>query len=206
MRITKTKFLFIFLLLLFYQSFSQSLTYEVFGGVNISNLKSSVNHKGSRLRVSLDSRTAYFFGGSIEFPMNIVKGYNFLLNIQLQYSLQGSSFYFMHDGGRQYDKVNQINLPFRIKFELLKNFFIGAGGYIGYLVHVDDYLYEDENNYSDFDAGIVTSIQYKIFKKLSIEAKYLFGLTDILNREFDSGEYKHDDFNSVFQIGLNYKI
>ncbi len=131
MRITKTKFLFIFLLLLFYQSFSQSLTYEVFGGVNISNLKSSVNHKGSRLRVSLDSRTAYFFGGSIEFPMNIVKGYNFLLNIQLQYSLQGSSFYFMHDAGRQYDKVNQINLPIRIKFELLNNFFIGAGGYIG---------------------------------------------------------------------------
>jgi hypothetical protein len=112
----------------------------------------------------------------------------------------------MHDGGRQYDKVNQINLPFRIKFELLNFFFIGVGGYIGYLVHVDDYLYEDENNYSDFDAGIVTSIQYKIFKKLSIEAKYLFGLTDILNREFDSGEYKHDDFNSVFQIGLNYKI
>jgi hypothetical protein len=31
-------------------------------------------------------------------------------------------------------------------------------------------------------------------------------LTDILNREFNSGEYKHDDFNSVFQIGLNYKI
>lgn len=206
MKVTKVKFLFIFLFVQFYQSYSQSLTYEVFGGVNISNLKSSVNHNGKHSRVSIDPRTSYFFGGSLEFPVKIAKDYNFLLNIQLQYSLQGSSFNFTHDGGRQYDKVNQINLPIRIKFEPLKNIFIGAGGYLGYLIHVDDYLYEDENNYSDFDAGVAASIEIKIVKKLSIEAKYLFGLTDILNREFNNGEFRHDDFNRVVQIGLNYKI
>jgi hypothetical protein len=195
-----------FLLLLFFSNLnSQSISYEIVGGVNVSNLKLSVNHNGDISKWNRDSRTSFFLGGGIEFPVKIAKSNKFSLNIQLQYSQQGN---FVEDFNNEnnFDEINQINLPVRIKAELFDNLFIGLGGYLGYLVFVDDYLYEDEKNYSNFDSGALVSIEYKLYKKISIEAKYLVGLTDVLNREYDNGEYKHNRFNRVFQIGLNYKF
>ena len=194
-----------FLLLFFLKSFSQSFSYEIVGGLNSSNLNLSIHHKGDVLKWKRGSRMSFFLGGGIEFPINIKQNDRFLLNAQIQYSQQGN-FVENFNGGNQYDEINQINLPIRIKYELFENLFIGLGGYVGYIILVNDYFYEDENNYTNFDLGLIGSVEYKIVSKISIEAKYLFGITDILNREFDNGENKHNRFNRVFQIGLNYKF
>ncbi|KGL58800.1 outer membrane beta-barrel protein [Polaribacter sp. Hel1_85] len=195
----------IFLLSFFLNSFSQSISYEIVGGLSVSNLELSINHKGDISKWNRDNRTSFFLGGGIEFPVKIAKSDKFSLNIQLQYSQQGN---FVEDfnNEKNFDEINQINLPIRIKAVLFDNLFVGLGGYLGYLVFVDDYFYEDENNYSNFDFGALASVEYRLYKKISIEAKYLFGLIDILNREYNKGEYKHNRFNRVFQIGLNYKF
>ena len=190
---------------IFFNSFSQSISYEIVGGLNVSNLKLSINHNGDITKWNRDNRTSFFLGGGIEFPIKNVKSDKFSLNIQLQYSQQGN-FVEYFNNENNFDEVNQINLPVKIKAELFNNLFIGLGGYIGYIVFVDDYFYEDENNYSNFDFGTLVSVEYKLYQKISIEAKYLFGLTDILNREYNEGAYKHNRFNRVFQIGLNYKF
>lgn len=205
MKIIKKVLLPIFLLLFFFNSFSQSISYEIVGGLNVSNLKLSINHNGDITKWNRDNRISFFLGGGIEFPIKIVKSDKFSLNIQLQYSQQGN-FVEYFNNENNFDEVNQINLPVKIKAELFNNLFIGLGGYIGYIVFVDDYFYEDEKNYSDIDFGTLVSVEYKLYQKISIEAKYLFGLTDILNREYNEGAYKHNRFNRVFQIGLNYKF
>tara|TARA_R110002051_G_scaffold29585_1_gene68901 strand:+ start:261 stop:839 length:579 start_codon:yes stop_codon:yes gene_type:complete len=187
------------------QLFSQSLSYKVNAGLNITNFKYSITDNGSSFSYYNDNRTSYFIGFGVEKPVDIFNFYNFLLNAELQYSQQGNTFYSPHIG-RQSNVNNQLNLLLSLKAEVIKNICLGLGGYAGFLVYVDEYYREDEETHKNFDLGLIGSVEYKFLKKFSIEAKYLYGLSDILNREFDNETITHDKVNRVIQIGLNYRF
>lgn len=201
----KTSLLLIISSLFFFDSYSQKLTYEISGGVNVSNLKSIVDHNGKLSESSLDHRTSFYFGLGTEFKLKNL-GDQFFINLQFQYSEQGSSYYYSYLGSRVFDRVNQFNVPIRLKMNVFDKLTLGFGGYFGYILLTDNYLYEDSENFTKFDSGLILSLDYKLFGAISLESKFLYGITDILNREFDGGAYKHNKYNRVFQLGINYKF
>jgi len=185
-------------------SFSQSISYGIVGGVNISKTKSFVNHNGSiSEREGYDNRISFYLGGDIEFPFKL-RGKDLFLNIELIYSEQGRLFKGTDE--TFIFELNQLNLPIRVKSELFNDFYFGIGGYIGYILQVKGNWYGYKIDEYDLDFGVLSSVEYRLFRNLNIQIKYLLGLSDVLNREFNDGEYKHDNYSRVFQIGLNYKL
>lgn len=195
--------MFFFVFCLKTNSFSQSISYGVVGGVNISNTKVIVDHNGREFENKYDNRVSFYIGGNIEFPFKL-RNKDLLLNVELIYSEQGHS---LKGGSETYIyELNQLNLPVRIKSKLFNNFYFGIGGYIGYILQVKGNLYGNKIDEFDLDFGVLSSVEYKLFGDLNIELKYLLGLSDVLNREFKNGEYKHNKYSRVFQVGLNYKL
>ena len=185
-------------------SFSQNISYGILGGLNISNSDITVNHNGEiSNRDYYDNRVSFYIGGSVQLPVTIKK-LDLFLSFELIYSQQG----YIFKGTYETDiiELNQLNLPITLKHEVFKNFYFGIGGYAGYILEVKGNLYGNNLDEYDLDLGVLSVVEYKIVKNLNIELKYLFGLSDVLNREFNDGEYKHNNFNRVLQIGLNYKF
>jgi hypothetical protein len=205
MKVIKKVLLPVFLLLFFLNSYSQKAIYKINGGLNLTNFKYSISINGDAFSYTNNIRKSYFIGVGIEKSIDLINSINFLINAELQYSQQGNSFHSAYIG-TQLDINNQINLLLSVKPEIFKNVFLGVGSYFGYLVYVDEYYREDEGTHKSLDLGILGSVEYKFLQNLSFEIKYLYGLSDILNREFESGSITHDKFNKVIQIGLNYKF
>lgn len=202
-KIQKYSFLFFYFLAINF--FSQKINYKINAGLNLSNFKYSATNMNSTSSNTNDNRVSYFFGLGFEKPLNITNNYSFLIDAELQYSQQGNSF---DDSiiGRIYDINNQINLLLTLKSETLSNIYFGIGSYLGYIVFVDEYYRDDEENHNNFDFGLVGSLEYRFFKKMSIDIRYLYGLSDILDREFNNGTITHDKYNRVIQIALNYRF
>ena len=200
------KVLFSFLFIFYISStvFGQNLKYGIIGGVNVSNSDVSVNHNGQiSNRDYYDNRVSFYVGGSAQLPVSINE-LDLFLSFELVYSQQGYTF----EGTYETDviELNQLNLPITLKHQVFKNFYFGIGGYVGYILQVKGNLYGNNLSEYDLDLGALSMIEYKVVKKINIELKYLLGLSDILNREFNDGEYKHNNFNRVLQVGLNYKF
>ena len=193
----------IIVLLFFSNAFSQSATSKITEGLNISNYKYTININDASSSYYNGDRVSTFFGLGVEKSIRFQNNNNFLINGELQYSQQGNSFdsEFI---GNQTNFIHQINLLLTLKLETIKNIYLGGGFYTGYLVYVDEYYREDEDTHKNFDFGLVGSFEYRFFKRLSIEVRYLYGVSDILDREFDSSTITHDKYNKVVQIGLNY--
>jgi hypothetical protein len=184
---------------------SQKISYNFFSGVNLTNTNYIINNNGDKYSGrNNDNRLALHIGFGLDVPINTFLKNNTNLSIEIQYSEQGDSFYF--DDKRQFNKINQLNIPIKIKTELLKNLNLGLGGYVGYLLYIEEYFREDENSYNNIDLGLAGSIEYKFLKKIGVKIQFLYGFKDVLDRKFGDREIYHNLNNKVLQIGLNYKF
>lgn len=148
-------------------------------GVNISNLDVEP--------VSVENnehRNGFYFGGFIEFHLT-----NFLsLNTELQWSAEGAK--------RDDLRANYINLPIQLKLNLTDDLSIGVGPQASLKT------WQEQDNFETFTFSVVGGVQYKVYKNFFIDARAVYGLTDILDDSVTSLEAKQ----FAIQVGVGIHL
>lgn len=171
-----------------------------------------------------ESGIAYFVGA--------MGDYNFSNNLAIEGNIQyisnkskGGFNYRLNGDPNQYPYeqdlksiINTINLSLYIKYAVLKNFKLKAGGYISYISTKDHDTWAGNSSFfeldKDIDLGLSVGTEVAIYKGLFAEAIYNIGFTNIVNykqtAEFDpivQDPMKNPEYKLRWlQIGLGYKF
>ncbi|MBS1549861.1 MAG: PorT family protein [Bacteroidetes bacterium] len=126
---------------------------------------------------------------------------------EVLYSLQGAKSDVA--GANATLNTGYVNVPVMLQYNLAEGFFVEAGPQFGFLTSakmkatVAGYTGEVDvkDTMNSFDFGIGLGAGYFITPKLSVNARYTAGITDIAKD--NSGDAVR---NNVFQFGLGYTI
>lgn len=173
----------IFTLLLFVSittlTFSQETQYGVRGGINVSNLDFTPDADFQNVH-----RNGFFFGGYGDF--------GFTESLSVQVELQYSA-----EGGKANDlKADYIQMPIMLRYHLGDNFTIGVGPMASLKT------WKNQDAFSTFSFSGVGGIEYMITDELFVDARFSYGITNILDHDLDGIEAK----NNNIQIGFGIKI
>jgi hypothetical protein len=153
------------------------------------------------------NRIGWYVGGSA----NISIHKKFFLQPELLYSTEGHKSYGLQGNSKMVLRLNYINVPILLGYDIDRKTQIVFGPSFGYLASV--YIVYDNNenfniskNYSPkFDAGLDIGLNYNIIKKIGIEVRYNYGFK--LLYYIDGAGIAHKEAkgaNRVFQIGFKY--
>jgi len=160
-------------------TFSQETKYGVRAGLNISNLDFTPDADFQNLH-----RNGFAFGGFVD--------YGFTELISLQVELQYSA-----EGGKADDlKADYIQMPLMLRFHLGDKFTIGAGPMASLKT------WKNQDAFSTFSFSGIGGVEYMITDELFIDARFSYGITNILDEDFEGIEAK----NNNIQIGIGIKI
>ncbi|MEM8998621.1 MAG: porin family protein [Bacteroidota bacterium] len=176
--------LFVFTITASAQSFFDDVGIGVRGGLNLSTITGDDFD-------SPDSRTSFYIGILAEFPLSE----KFSLQSELFYSAQGFDIGDepLPDGSDAiYDatlKLDYIQIPILMKVYLAKGLNLHGGPQFGFNVNEeisidipgDDDLDIELDDANSFDFQITNGLEYKIKDVFLIQARYTFGLTDIID-------------------------
>jgi len=162
------------------QEFEPEIKYGVRGAFNISNLDFEPDATFENKH-----RNNVAFGGFVEF----IPKESYSILTELQYSAEG--------GGKDESlRVTYIQLPILFKLNLGTNFSIGAGPQVG----LKTWSYED--GIKNFAFSGVAGIEYMLGDILFLDARYVYGLTNILD---DSSSFEARNTNIQIGIGIKMK-
>lgn len=88
--------------------------------------------------------------------------------------------------------------------------FIVGGGYLGHVILAQEDngfgVKFEQDNYNNFDRGLIIGLEYQFKFGLFIESRYLYGLSDI--SKYESAVYNTEWVykNRVVQLGLGYSF
>ena len=190
--------IFLVIAILSFSGFSQSKTSFGFrGSVNLAQLSNS----------DLDSKTGLYFGLFVHIKISDL----YVLQPELGYSNQG--------GDAKNALVENADIHY-ISIAATNKFFVKDSGFHfiiapGIDLDTDDTFIglsnRSEGNditFIDFTVGLGIGIEFK--NGLGIEGRYKRGLIDVFSgnfHNFNSDLYEYEkQFNSVFQLGLTYKL
>ncbi|MCK7591121.1 porin family protein [Subsaxibacter sp. CAU 1640] len=160
-------------------TFSQETKYGVRAGLNISNLDFTPDADFQNLH-----RNGFTFGGFVD--------YGFTELISLQVELQYSA-----EGGKADDlKADYIQMPLMLRFHIGDKFTIGAGPMASLKT------WKNQDAFSTFSFSGIGGVEYVITDELFIDARFSYGITNILDEDFEGIEAK----NNNIQIGIGIKI
>jgi hypothetical protein len=163
----------------FQKEFEPEFKFGVRGAYNISNLDFTPDPTFEN-----NHRNNMAIGGFVEyFPSE-----SFSMLAELQYSAEGG-------GNDEALRASYIQLPLLFKLHLGTNLSIGAGPQVGLKV----WSYED--GFKNFAFSGVGGIEYMLSDILFIDARYTYGLTNILDND-SNFEAK----NTNIQIGIGMKM
>ena len=154
-----------------WDSYGQNITrYGVTGGLNLSRVKNSINLTGPLW--------SYRVGLALERDFSE----KLSLTGELVYSRQGGSVSDVFSG-KYITNFDYLAVPLIARYRPSgKNFFIQAGGRIGFLVHNKE-VYTHNNSEArldhlrSLDAGILGGIGYRLGRHFVVDARYYYGLT-----------------------------
>lgn len=173
----------IYILLLFVSistlSFSQDTKYGVRGGVNVSNLDFTPDADFQNLH-----RNGFFFGGFVDYGFSE----SLSLQVELQYSAEGAKF----DGLN----ADYIQMPIMLRFHLGDKFMVGAGPMASLKT------WKNKDAFSTFAFSGIAGIEYMITDELFVDARFSYGITNVLDQDLDGLEAK----NNNIQFGFGIKI
>lgn len=164
--------------------FAQGYTttkYGVRAGVNISNL----DFEPAPIDRNL-SRNGFYFGGFAEF--NLTE--SLWLNTELSWSAEGAK-----DEQLQAD---YINLPIQLKLYVGQNLSFGIGPQIGLKT------WQSNDAFETFNFSGVGGFQYTLFEDYFIEARAVYGFTDLLDENIAGPVLEAKQFS--IQLGIGIKI
>lgn len=173
----------IFTLLLFVSlstlTFSQETTYGVRAGLNISNLDFEPDPDFRNMH-----RNGFVFGGFVDYAFSESTS----LQVEIQYSAEG---------GKADDlKADYIQMPIMLRFSLGDSFTIGAGPMASVKT------WKDQDAFSTFAFSGIGGIEYMITDELFVDARFSYGITNILDEDIKDIEAK----NNNIQIGIGIKM
>ncbi|MBU3823085.1 porin family protein [Flavobacteriaceae bacterium XHP0103] len=158
--------------------YSQSGTFGVRGGYNISNLDfdgtPSMENK---------HRNSFYIGFFADYRLS--NGVS--LVPELQFSAEGAKEEKLH--------LDYIQAPILFKFNLSKRIRFGVGPQMGWKV------YKLNDEVRDLAFSGVGGFDFKINEVLFIDARYTYGLTSIFNES-----YGIEAKNTNIQIGIGYQF
>lgn len=164
-------------------AFSQSIDLGIKAGANFASITDASG---------LSNKTGFHAGifGGIKFSEKLG------IQADLLYSQQGAKF----DGG-EFD-LTYVNVPVVLKYYLFQGLNLQAGPQFGFVV--DDNVKEVFNNVAEAkksDVSGVVGAGYDLPMGLRVDARYNFGLTEIID---GAGDVKSK--NSVVSIALGYSF
>jgi len=162
-----------------FQSFSQEdALYGIRGGINISNLDFEPDPEFSNTH-----RNGVAFGFFAEF--NITD--TFLIMPEIQFSAEGA---------KEKDlRLDYIQAPILLKYRISDKLYTGAGPLVGVKIH------EEEDGFKNFALSGVAGFEYMITETIFIDARYIYGFTNKLDKELDIKAR-----NTNIQIGIGVKM
>lgn len=179
------------------------------GGINLSNIAGDVP-------ASYDTRTSMNIGGYGLYKILPKLG----IQAELLYSEQGFSNEFERGIGSS-DNINEIlrmqyvNLPVLISYNVIENLWVEGGLQVGYLVNAEveeettttgaagDLVSKTEtigqtSRYESFDLGFAAGLRYKLSQNFMVQARYTQSMNDI-DKELEGSQY-----NSIFSFSVGY--
>lgn len=159
-------------------SFSQTTTYGVRFGTNISNMDYTDTPINSN-----PHRNGFVFGVFADYGITD----NLSVMPELQYSPEGANLEFF--------KTDYLNLPIILKYTVFSNFSIGAGPQVGLKVH------KENDGFKNFVFTGVGFAQYMITDEFGLDFRYLYGISNVFDEELNV-EAK----TGVMQFGLSYRL
>lgn len=177
------------------------------GGANMSNLYSDDDGVD-------DNNVLWGFNAGVyaAFPISD----NIFIQPEILFTTKGAELEYNNDfaSGTSKFKLNYIEVPLLVRFDLTENFNIHVGGYASYLVsskvtgdgdiEFDEEL--DADDFERFDAGLSAGIGIKL-NPIGIGLRYNYGLTTIgKERDFLGSSYTFPDAkNSNLSLYLSYQ-
>ena len=169
------------------------------GGLNFANVNTS------SVGAAYDSRTGYHVGAFVG-----IKFAKFAIQPELIYSQQGST---VKINTSNFDaNFSYMNIPVIFKFYIIGGFNLQAGPQFGFLMSATGPVDptgtcsptttgDIKNQFSSSDISVGLGAGFDLPLKLSIDARYNLGVSDI-NSTAASSAVK----NQVFQLSLGYKL
>jgi opacity protein-like surface antigen len=158
---------------------SQDIRYGVRGALNVSNLDFEPDATFEN-----DHRNGFAFGGFVEFEFSE----NVSLFTELQWSAEG--------GKDETIRADYIQLPIMLRLAVSERLNVGVGPQVALKT------WKDNDGFSTFAFSGVVGFEYMITNDLFIDARYSYGLTNILDEDLTDLEAK----NHVMQFGFGIKI
>ena len=184
------------------------------GGLNIVNIADNTDN--IQLLPGSSSRTSFHAGSfvSLDLPSKLfVQGE--ILYSRKGYSFPGDPNAIPSDNG--VINLNYLNVPLVIGYNIVDKLNIILGPEFGYLVSAqsvfDTESFDIQGAFENFDFGVAGGLQYLVFKKFIIEARYIYGISSIF------GDLQITDTNGTplnalstnvqnrtFQLSIGYRI
>ena len=191
---------------------------SVVGGLNVNQMLYRPNPNPSGMSSWNDPykpETAYFLGISANQPLN----QHFAAKLDVQYVVKGYAFE-LNDPfliTPDHYQVSYLEFSPQITLKLYREFHLLLGGYGE--VRLDERIKFPNQGWMDInpiisplanraDWGLLGGVGVQ-FDKVSLFAKYLYGLTSVWDTEYykDSGEMsKTGQYHQSLQIGLGFKL
>ncbi|MEZ4802710.1 MAG: porin family protein [Gelidibacter sp.] len=173
----------LFALLLFISlstlTFSQETKYGVRGGLNITNLDFEPDADFKNMH-----RNGFAFGGFVDYGFSE----SLSLQVELQYSAEGAKADDL--------KADYIQMPIMLRYHFGDKFTIGVGPMASLKT------WKNQDAFSTFSFSGIGGVEYMITDELFVDARFSYGITNMLDHDFDGIEAK----NNNIQIGLGIKI
>lgn len=192
-------------------SFSQGISYGIRGGLNVSNADFEVSAEGTSVSFDTDARTSFYVGGFAEFGLKDSSH-----KIQTGLTFHGNGAILNEDGDEVAFKISQLNVPLLFKFAAAEGLYLNAGIYAGAIIDVEGELEsgsitETEDLTDEFktlDFGLSVGAEYNFSNGLFLEARYNYGLVNVLDatEDFDFQGVDVTFKNRFFTVGLGYKF
>jgi len=163
------------------------------GGVNFASLS------GDDLD-DFDGRTGYHFGAVLRIDFSE----KFSIQPELLYSAQGNVF--KDDGDKATVHLDYINVPVLVGYQVIDGLILQAGPQIGFniVAKITDDNGDDEIDFKDetsaIDFGIGFGAQYKLEFGLFFQARYVLGISNMLDVEGSDVKRK----NNVISLSAGY--
>lgn len=153
--------------------------YGIRGALNVSNLDFDPDATFENKH-----RNGFAFAGFVQFGLSE----DVLLRTELQWSAQG--------GKEESLRADYIQLPILLELSVSERLSLGVGPQLALKT------WEENDGFSTFTFSGVFGAEYMITDELFIDARYYYGLSNILEEDISDSEAK----NHVIQFGFGIKI
>lgn len=149
---------------------------------------------------SISYKPSFHVGGVAEIRIND----SFSFQPEILYSVQG---YQSKDDASLKSNYNYLQVPLMLKYFVKDLVTLDAGPQIGYLITTtqtngyEEIIGDQKEISNSLDYGFNLGVSYEMDSGIFLQARYNFGLANVLKKELNTKAY-----NSVIQVSMGYKF